>query len=38
MSRILVEINRGLNKKTNAEADIRCYITYIQDLPNGKGS
>lgn len=37
MRRILVEINRGLSKKTNAEADIRCYITYIQDLPNGKG-
>lgn len=37
MSRILVEVNRGLSKKTNAKADVRCYITYIQDLPNGKG-
>lgn len=38
MRRILVEVNRGLSKETNAEADIRCYITYIQDLPNGLGA
>ena len=37
MVRILHEINRGLSKETNNEADIKCFITYIQDLPNGKG-
>lgn len=37
MRRILIEVNRGLSKETNKEADIRCYITYIQDLPNGSG-
>ncbi|XP_055371114.1 hexokinase type 2 [Condylostylus longicornis] len=32
---ILNEINRGLSKKTNPSADIKCYVTYVQDLPNG---
>jgi len=32
---ILNEINRGLSKKTNAQADIKCFVTYVQDLPNG---
>lgn len=37
MTRILAEINRGLKKETHAEADIKCFVTYVQDLPNGKG-
>ncbi|XP_055706161.1 hexokinase type 2 isoform X2 [Phlebotomus papatasi] len=36
MTRILAEINRGLKKETHAEADIKCFVTYVQDLPNGK--
>lgn len=38
MKRFMVEINRGLSKKTHKEADIRCYVTYVQDLPNGTGN
>lgn len=37
MDLVLHEVNRGLSKKENKEADIKCYVTYIQDLPNGKG-
>ncbi|XP_028895053.1 hexokinase type 2 [Zeugodacus cucurbitae] len=33
--RILHEIKRGLNKDTHAKADVKCFITYVQDLPNG---
>lgn len=36
MRRLLKEINRGLGKETQPEADIKCFITYVQDLPNGK--
>lgn len=37
MRRFLIEIDRGLKKETHPNADIKCFITYIQDLPNGKG-
>lgn len=37
MKRFMVEINRGLAKETHQTADIRCYVTYVQDLPNGTG-
>lgn len=33
--RFLVEINRGLSKETHHKADIKCFVTYVQDLPNG---
>ncbi|KAG4068563.1 hypothetical protein HA402_004904 [Bradysia odoriphaga] len=36
MDLVLHEVNRGLSKKENKDADIKCYVTYIQDLPNGK--
>ncbi|XP_055694285.1 hexokinase type 2 isoform X4 [Lutzomyia longipalpis] len=36
MKNLLVELNKGLKKKTHAEADIKCFVTYVQDLPNGK--
>ncbi|XP_037945281.1 hexokinase type 2 [Teleopsis dalmanni] len=29
------EIRKGLNKDTHAKADTKCFITYVQDLPNG---
>lgn len=35
--RFLHEIELGLKKKTHPTADIKCFITYVQDLPNGKG-
>jgi len=37
MSKFLHEIDRGLKKVTHPDADIKCFITYVQDLPNGKG-
>lgn len=36
MKRFRVEIERGLKKSTHSEADIKCFVTYVQDLPNGK--
>ncbi|XP_075158670.1 hexokinase A [Haematobia irritans] len=33
--RILHEIKRGLAKDTHAKADVKCFVTYVQDLPNG---
>lgn len=30
------EIERGLSEKTHNDADIKCFITYVQDLPNGR--
>lgn len=38
MDLVLNELNKGLSKKENAEADLKCFITYIKDLPNGKGA
>lgn len=35
MKRIIHEIERGLSAKTHNDADIKCFITYVQDLPNG---
>lgn len=37
MERLRHEINRGLTKQTHQEAIVRCYTTYVQDLPNGTG-
>lgn len=36
MERLNVEINRGLSKADHNNADVKCFITYVQDLPNGK--
>lgn len=38
MKRVIVEIEKGLSKKTHPDADIKCFVTYVQDLPNGKGN
>ena len=35
--RLLVELNRGLNKDTNKEATVKCFPTYVRELPNGEG-
>lgn len=37
MSRFLKEIEKGLKKDTHPKADVKCFVTYVQDLPNGKG-
>lgn len=35
MKRLDAEINRGLCKATHSDADVKCFVTYVQDLPNG---
>lgn len=30
-------IKSGLGKTTNPNSVVKCYVTYVQDLPNGKG-
>jgi hexokinase len=37
MTKFLAEVERGLHKETHPHADIKCFVTYVQDLPNGKG-
>jgi len=27
----------GLGKDTNPSSIVKCYVTYVQDLPNGTG-
>ncbi|XP_068155244.1 hexokinase type 2 [Drosophila tropicalis] len=33
--RILHEVRRGLAKDTHPKANVKCFVTYVQDLPNG---
>lgn len=35
-ARFLAEIKNGLSKHTHHKADIKCFVTYVQDLPNGQ--
>lgn len=37
MERLLRALNEGLNRETHEKAVVRCFTTYVQDLPNGKG-
>lgn len=37
MKRLHKALLDGLGKKTHAKATVKCWPTYIQDLPNGKG-
>ena len=30
------ELKKGLKKATNAEADLKCFPTYVSKLPSGK--
>lgn len=36
MSRLHNDLVKGLGKDTHAKSIVKCWITYIQDLPNGK--
>ncbi|GBP83994.1 Hexokinase type 2 [Eumeta japonica] len=36
MNRLYNDLLKGLGKETNAKSIVKCFITYIQDLPNGK--
>ena len=31
------EIEQGLGKDTHNSASVKCFITYVQDLPNSTG-
>ncbi|XP_033208746.1 hexokinase type 2 isoform X2 [Belonocnema kinseyi] len=35
MERLTDDINKGLSKSRHDEAVVKCYTTYVQDLPNG---
>ncbi|XP_020289809.1 hexokinase type 2 isoform X5 [Pseudomyrmex gracilis] len=35
MQRLTDEINKGLSRETHDEAIVKCFTTYVQDLPNG---
>lgn len=36
MARLLADINKGLGKRTHHDSIVKCFVTYVQDLPNGK--
>lgn len=38
MSIFLDEVNAGLSKKLHDKAIVKCFVTYVQDLPNGTGT
>jgi len=35
MNRLLEDIQLGLGKDTHATSIVKCFVTYVQDLPNG---
>ncbi|KAF5273061.1 hypothetical protein FQR65_LT04803 [Abscondita terminalis] len=35
MKRLNYDLNRGLGKQTHKDAIVKCFVTYVQDLPNG---
>lgn len=35
MHSLLQEMNKGLSKATHNDAIVKCFTTYVQDLPNG---
>lgn len=37
MQKLTDEINRGLSRETHEDAIVKCFTTYVQDLPNGTG-
>lgn len=37
MTNFITEIEKGLKKETHPTADIKCFVTYVQELPNGQG-
>jgi hexokinase len=38
MKRFLADIELGLGAKTHKDAIVKCFVTYVQDLPTGKGT
>lgn len=37
MAKMLVAINKGLGKDSHPSSTVKCWTTFVQDLPNGKG-
>lgn len=37
MQKLDDEMNKGLSKATNPDAVVKCFPTYVQDLPDGSG-
>lgn len=37
MDILLDDIKKGLSKKYHDAAIVKCFVTYVQDLPNGTG-
>lgn len=37
MACLLEELNKGLKKATHPTADVKQYITYVRDVPDGSG-
>lgn len=35
---LLVDLKKGLGKDSNEDAVVKCFPTYVQDLPNGQGT
>lgn len=33
----LEEVKKGLARRTHDSASVKCYVTYVQDLPKGTG-
>ena len=37
MTRFQKEVRRGLKKETHQCSEVKCFVTYVQDLPDGNG-
>lgn len=37
MQKLDDEMNKGLSKATHDDAVVKCFPTYVQDLPDGSG-
>jgi len=37
MNRLQEDIQLGLGKDTHQTSIVKCFVTYVQDLPNGTG-
>ena len=38
MRKLRTEIDKGLNPKTKLSSSVKCFTTYVQDLPTGNGN
>lgn len=36
--KFLTDIEKGLKKETHPTSIVKCFVTYVQDLPNGTGN